>query len=79
MALGLPIVASAIAPVREIVTRTANGLLVDPPTTRGFADAIDWLLGDRRAAAAISLSFTRCLPIVTHLIPSCRRLRQNIA
>jgi glycosyltransferase involved in cell wall biosynthesis len=46
MAIGLPIVASDIPSVREVVEPGKNALLVDPNDHRGLADAIGRLLGD---------------------------------
>jgi glycosyltransferase involved in cell wall biosynthesis len=57
MAMGLPIVASDIPSVREVVEPGTNALLVDPTDDRALADAIGALLDDperRRAFGAQS-------------------------
>jgi glycosyltransferase involved in cell wall biosynthesis len=46
MAMGLPIVASDIPSVREVVEPATNALLVDPSDHRALADAIATLLDD---------------------------------
>lgn len=52
MAMGLPIVGSDIAPIREVVHEGRNALLVDVEDPRAFAEAIGSLLddADRRRA-----------------------------
>ncbi|MBC6948430.1 glycosyltransferase family 1 protein, partial [candidate division KSB1 bacterium] len=52
MALGLPIVASDIAPVREVVEENRNAVLVPPASSSGLAEAIAKLLADRGKALA---------------------------
>lgn len=52
MALGLPIVASDIAPVREVVEENRNAVLVPPASSSGLAEAIAKLLYDRDKALA---------------------------
>jgi glycosyltransferase involved in cell wall biosynthesis len=52
MALGLPIVASDIAAVREVVEKDRNALLVKPASATELAAAIETLLAERRRAAA---------------------------
>ena len=52
MALGLPIVASDLAAVREVVEEGRNAVLVPSSSPRALADALDALLDDRRRAAA---------------------------
>lgn len=52
MALGLPIVASDIAPVREVVEENRNAVLVAPASSSGLAEAIAKLLADRDKALA---------------------------
>lgn len=52
MALGLPIVASDIDPVRETVEEGRNALLVKPASPNELALAIERLLGDPRTAQA---------------------------
>jgi glycosyltransferase involved in cell wall biosynthesis len=52
MALGLPIVASDIDPVRETVEEGRNALLVKPASPDKLASAIERLLEDRPAAQA---------------------------
>ncbi len=46
MALGLPIVGSDIAPMREVVERGANGILVNAASAKELAGAIEELLRD---------------------------------
>ena len=52
MALGLPIVASNIEPVREIVEEGRNAILVRPASTGELASAIERILRDRTMAEA---------------------------
>lgn len=52
MALGLPIVASDLDAVREVVDEGRNAVLVPPASSRALADAIVMVLDDRRKAAA---------------------------
>ncbi|RIK75265.1 hypothetical protein DCC62_13735 [candidate division KSB1 bacterium] len=52
MALGLPIVASNIAPVREAVEENRNAILVAPTSSAELAKAIAALLDDRDKALA---------------------------
>ncbi len=52
MALGLPIVASDIDPVRETVEENRNALLVKPASPSELASAIERLLEDRETAQA---------------------------
>lgn len=51
MALGLPLVASDIAPVREVVETNRNALLVEPGSPEKLAAAVDTLLSDGSLAA----------------------------
>jgi len=51
MALGLPVVASNIAPVQEVVEVGRNALLVEPGSPPELAQAIETLLSDRSRAA----------------------------
>ena len=46
MATGLPIVATAVDAVPEVITHEVNGLLVAPGDERGVADALERLLDD---------------------------------
>lgn len=50
MAVGRPVVASAIAPLDEIVLPGRTGFLADPDDPTSFADAIDALLRDSSLA-----------------------------
>ena len=52
MALGLPIVATNIAPVREIVEEGRNALLTKPASAAELATAIEMLLEDGQKATA---------------------------
>jgi glycosyltransferase involved in cell wall biosynthesis len=52
MALGLPIVASDIPPVREVVEENRNALLVAPASSAELAKAIATLFDDRDKALA---------------------------
>jgi glycosyltransferase involved in cell wall biosynthesis len=50
MALGLPIIASNIDAVREVVQEGCNATLVSPASTADLASAIEALLRDRERA-----------------------------
>lgn len=50
MALGLPIVASNIDPVREVVEENGNAILVEPASSSELANAVATLLDDRDKA-----------------------------
>ena len=52
MALGLPVVASDIPPVREVVEPGVSALLVPPGEPGSLAAAIDAMLADRERASA---------------------------
>lgn len=52
MALGLPVVASDIAPVREVVEENDNAILVEPASSSELAKAVATLLDDRDKSAA---------------------------
>jgi glycosyltransferase involved in cell wall biosynthesis len=52
MALGLPVIASSIEPVRETVEEGRNALLVKPASPVELATAIEHLLEDRETAHA---------------------------
>ena len=51
MALGLPIVASDIPSIREIVEPGRNGILVEPGSPEKLAKAIDLLMEDKEKRA----------------------------
>jgi glycosyltransferase involved in cell wall biosynthesis len=51
MALGLPIVASDLDAIREVVEEGRNAVLVPPASPEALADAMVMLLDDRRKAA----------------------------
>lgn len=53
MALGLPIVASDLPAIREVVEADRNALLVPPGSSSDLAAAIDLLLADRARRAAM--------------------------
>jgi glycosyltransferase involved in cell wall biosynthesis len=83
MACGVPVVASAISGIPEVVDDGRTGLLVPPDDPVALADAIERLLADprasnalaRRAAAAVQQSFdpASCIaPIVARLEESLR-------
>lgn len=52
MALGLPVVASNIAPLREVVEHGHNALLVEPASGLALAQAIESLIHDRERTLA---------------------------
>jgi glycosyltransferase involved in cell wall biosynthesis len=54
MALGLPIVATDIAPLQEVVEANRNALLVEPASSIELATAIERLLDDRQQAATFA-------------------------
>jgi protein-tyrosine-phosphatase len=53
MALGRPVVATAVGGIPEIVTHTSNGLLIEPGDEQGLANACLDLAFDRTRAQAI--------------------------
>jgi glycosyltransferase involved in cell wall biosynthesis len=53
MALGLPVIASDIPSLREVVAEGENGILVKPASPRHLAMAISRLIGDPFKAAAL--------------------------
>ena len=53
MALALPVVATRVGGVPELVADGETGLLVDPDDAAGLANALDSLLSDPRRAAAM--------------------------
>jgi glycosyltransferase involved in cell wall biosynthesis len=80
MALGLPIVASDIEPVREIVQEDRNAILVRPASAGELASAIERILEDQSMAQAFGRrrpdtrgSFRR--PIGPDLLPADFRSR----
>jgi colanic acid/amylovoran biosynthesis glycosyltransferase len=52
MAIGLPVVASALSGIPELVEHERNGLLVPPANATALADAIERVIRDPAAAAA---------------------------
>lgn len=55
MAVGLPVVASEVSGIPELVRHGANGLLVPPDQALTLADAIEGLLDDPAGAARLGL------------------------
>ena len=51
MAVGLPVVASRVSGIPELVQHRRNGLLVEPDDAAALADAIDELISDASLAA----------------------------
>ena len=54
MAAGLPVVATAVGGIVELVRHGENGLLVRPGDSRDLANAIQQLVDDPRRAAALA-------------------------
>jgi glycosyltransferase involved in cell wall biosynthesis len=54
MALGLPIVASDLPAIREVVEEGGNAMLVPPGSSGSIAKAVDALLSDPETAASMS-------------------------
>jgi glycosyltransferase involved in cell wall biosynthesis len=59
MAIGKPVVASAIPSNAEVMTTESDGLLVEPLDAARWAEAIERLLGDPTAAARLGASARR--------------------
>ena len=53
MALGLPIVASDLPAIREVVEADGNALLVPPGSSRELASAVELLIGDEQRRKAM--------------------------
>jgi glycosyltransferase involved in cell wall biosynthesis len=53
MALGLPIVASKIAPVQEVVEEDKNALLVEPGSSTALCQKISCLLNNWEQASSM--------------------------
>lgn len=49
MALGVPVVASRVSGIPELIRDRSSGLLVPPGDPTAIADAVEWLAGDLRA------------------------------
>jgi glycosyltransferase involved in cell wall biosynthesis len=54
MAHDLPVIASEVGGIRELITSRANGLLIDPRSPGALAAAVDELRADRTLARALS-------------------------
>ncbi len=59
MACGVPVVASKLGGIRDVITTGENGLLVDPANAAEFAAGITRLLEDDRLRAAIGTAARR--------------------
>jgi glycosyltransferase involved in cell wall biosynthesis len=53
MAIGLPVVASRVSGIPELVRHRHNGLLVEPDDAAALADAIGELIGDKPLGASL--------------------------
>jgi glycosyltransferase involved in cell wall biosynthesis len=82
MAMGLPVVASDVSGIPELVTHGHNGLLVEPDDAERLADAMTRVLGQpalgidlgRRARASVAESFDNDhnLALLCRLLDDCR-------
>jgi glycosyltransferase involved in cell wall biosynthesis len=93
MASGVPVVQPRRGGFTEIVEKTGGGLLVDPDSPDGLADAMHRLWSDRstlrtlaerafegvRAHYTIEQSATRLLDVYSALAKSESRLRTSVA
>jgi glycosyltransferase involved in cell wall biosynthesis len=61
MAAGLPVVATAVGGIVELVQHGKNGLLIRPGDSRGLAHAIQQLIDDRSCAAALGCEARRTI------------------
>ena len=61
MAMGVPVVASRVDGIDEVVTDGTSGLLVEPDDPRALAAAIDRLIDDTRFAGAVRDSARRAV------------------
>jgi len=61
MAAGLPVVATAVGGIVELVQHGKNGLLVRPGNSRDLANAIQQLIDDRGRAAALACEARRSI------------------
>jgi len=75
MALGVPVVATAVGGVPELVTHDESGLLVAPRDSAGLADAILGLAGDPTKRAALA---QRGLEVVTRSFSFDRQCKELV-
>jgi glycosyltransferase involved in cell wall biosynthesis len=61
MAAGLPVVATAVGGIVELVQHGKNGLLIRPGDSRDLANAIQQLIDDRPRAAALACEARRSI------------------
>ncbi|MEQ1804884.1 MAG: glycosyltransferase [Burkholderiaceae bacterium] len=72
MAIGLPVVASRVSGIPELVRHRQNGLLVEPDDAAALADAIGELIGDKPLGASLG---ARARSTVTENFNNQRNLR----
>lgn len=58
-ACGIPVVASAVGGLTTVVVDEVTGLLVDPPTPEGFAEAVDAVLASPDLAERLAVAAVR--------------------
>lgn len=61
MAIGLPVVATRVGGIAELVQDGVTGLLVEPDHPNGLADALAVLIGDPERRAAMGRAAVRCI------------------
>jgi glycosyltransferase involved in cell wall biosynthesis len=78
MAMGVPVVASRVSGIPELVGHCRNGLLVEPDDPQGLADAVKRLLLHPRMGAELGQSaratVTKCFDNDRNLMLLCRLL-----
>jgi glycosyltransferase involved in cell wall biosynthesis len=74
MASGVPVVATRISGIPELVQHDVTGLLVEPHDPAGLAAALDSLLSDETLAAELALNGRRLVEGSFNLEVEARRL-----
>ncbi len=79
MALGKPIIASAVNGIPEAIRDQVNGLLVPPEDDRALAEAIERLDGDRELAARLGMEARKTYSEYYTMERCCQRIEDVYA